>query len=645
MAPYGSSSPLGERGVSHWLSRDRKRSGVGTTPSPSRHDAPKLRVPRYSTAHRLPHRQAAFQRPLRIMLLWLFLCSASDANASSPPVVHTVTVHGTQRPLQLETKAGDPLETNRVTRDVKRLWATGWFDDIRVEKEPVPGGVALRFALTERPRFLLRRVRFEPGHLRLPTSVSPGTTVDRAVLERQSRVLTERLRASGYRDAMVRFELIPTGIHQADVLFRVNQGRRYLIDRVEVSGFSREDSRDVAKALQGIWPRRLLPGIPIVWGGWKVRPQLDEEALDLALQRLRSSYISRGYLDATAIVEATGFTENLASISVRIQPGAAYRVEGLQFSDTSTPARPGLPPSQLPLRDVCGCLMAKRAEAERTGVSDFGVELLVRPAYPTAELGTQPSVSFIARTHRGSPYRVRTIEFRGNHHLSDTTLRRAMRLSEGDWFDRGLLRRSLTRLNLIPLIHPVSELDVIVQPSSTQDMVDLVIPVRERDRGRWFLSSPLQGGLFHNALFSIGSRLPSWGPSYLQLPTYFVAFSITAPLPGFPLSILNQAHFSMSLARPYLPGQNWRSGFQVSPQAPWHHMLLASGLHQVKPRLSEWLHSEPSLQARLRWETTSPDQPRLLTSGVLVCEPPRKSLASLLGYIQTGADWLFPTAF
>ena len=74
-------------------------------------------------------------------------------------------------------------------------------------------------------------------------------------------------------------------------------------------------------------------------------------------------------------------------------------------------------------------------------------------------------------------------------------------------------------------------------------------------------------------------------------------------------------------------------------------MLLASGLHQVKPRLSEWLHPEPSLQARLRWETTSPDQPRLLTSGVLVREPPRKSLASLLGYIQTGAEWLFPTAF
>ena len=595
-------------------------------------------------ANRVPHR-AAFQRPLRIILLWLFLCPASEASATSHPLVHTVTVHGTQRPLQLETKAGDPLETNRVTRDVKRLWATGWFDDIRVEKKPVPGGVALRFALTERPPFLLRRVRFEPGHLRLPISLSPGTAVDRAVLERQSGILTERLRASGYRDAIVRFEFTPTGIHQADVLFRVNQGRRYVIDRLEVSRFTTEDSRHVARALQGFWPRRLLPGIPMVWRGWKVRPQLDEDALDGALQRLRSSYISRGYLDATAVVESTEFNENLASISVRIQPGPAYRVESLQFSDTSTPSAPGLALSQLPLKDVCGCLIAKRAEAEKSGVSDFGVDLLVRPAYPTEELGTQPKVSFIVRTHRGSPHRVRTIEFRGNHHLSDTTLRRAMQLSEGDWFDQGLLRRSLTRLNLTGLIQPISESDVIVQPGSTRNTVDLVIPVRERDRGRWSLGSPLQGGLFRNAWFSIGSRLPSGGPSYLQLPTYFVAFSIAGPLPGFPLSILTHAQLSISLARPYLPGQGWRSGFQVSPQAPWHHMLLASGLHQVKPRLSEWLHPEPSLQARLRWETASPDEPRFLTSGVLMCEPPRKSLASLLGYIQTGADWLIPTGF
>jgi outer membrane protein assembly factor BamA len=595
-------------------------------------------------AYKAPHGRAALRRALEI-ILWLFFCLRSEASVNTHPLVQIVTVQGTKRPLQLETKVGAPLEISRVSRDVKRLWATGWFDDIRVEKSEVPGGVALRFGLTERQRYIVRRIRFEPRHFESRTVVSPGTQVDRAALERQTRILTERLRASGYREAIVRFELTPAGIRQAKVLFRVQPGRRYIIDRLEVSGSYPEDSEHVARALQGIWPRRLLPGIPIISRGWKVRPQLDEEALDSALQRVRSSYISRGYFGATAVVEAIGFEGNLASVSVRVQPGTAYRVESLQFSDRVLGDQPNKSPSQFPLKAFCDCLITKRAEAERGGVSDFGVELIVRPAYSAVELATEPRVSLTARTHQGPPQRVRTIEFRGNHHISDTTLRRALLLSEGDWFDRGLLRRSLTRLNLTGLIHPVSELDVQTQPNSSQDGVDLVIPVRERDRGRWSLGAPLQGGLFRSAWFSIGSRLPSWGPSYLELPTYFVAFSVTSPLGGFPLSVFNQAHLSVSLARPYLPGQGWRSGFQVSPQASWHHMLLASGLHQVKPQLSEWLRPEPSLPVRLRWNTASRDQPHVLTSGVLICEPSPKPLSRVLTYVQVGADWLFPTSF
>ncbi len=502
----------------------------------------------------------------------------------------------------------------------------------------------MRFVLTERPRYLLRRVRFEPRHFELPTPVHSGTLVDRAGVARLAKTFEERLKDSGYREATVHFELIPASIRQADILFRVNQGRRYLVDTVGVSGMSPEDSRQVARILRGIRPRRLLPGIPRVWKGWKLRPQLNQEALNLALQNLRSHYISRNYLDATATVEAVEFKEDLALVSVRVLPGTAYRVESLQISDSLTPARLDTLPSQLPLKELCHCLMQKRSQAERSGISDFEAHLLVRPAYQTGEPWTQPRVSLSARTQAGPACRVRTIEFRGNHHVSDLTLRKVLLLSEGEWFDRGLLRRSLTRLNLTGLIHPVSEFDVEVQRDSAQHMVDLVISVRERDRGRWFLGAPAWGGL-SRAGFSIGSRLPNWGPSCLELPTYFVTFNLMSPLLGLPVVSFNQAHFSISLTRPNLPGQSWRSGFQVSPQVSWPRMLLAAGIHQVKPRLAEWSQPTPSLLVFVQWDTASPDQPRGLTSGALVCESPRKLQDRLLNYLRLATEWLLPAGF
>jgi len=589
-----------------------------------------------------PLRQGIYQAVAWEIALLAAVCVGFQARVSGQPlVIQRVTISGTERPLQLETKAGELLERSRVAQDVKRLWATGWFDDIRVLTESIPEGTVLRFVLSERPRYLLRKVRFKPRHFELPASVFPGTFMDRAGVERLARSFQEKLKDSGYRDAIVNFEITPVGIHQADVLFRVDEGKRTVVDRLEVSGISLADSNQVA-IFSAVQPRKLLPGIPRVWKGWKLRPQLNQEALDLALQRLRSNYISRGYLDATTNVESIAFEDNLASISIRVLPGAPYRLEGLQISDNLTPTALDMLPNQLPMKELCRCLIEKRARAERSGVVDFGAQLFVRPSY-TGEVSTQQGVSLSARIQTGPSHRVRSIEFRGNHHLSDLTLRRVLLLSEGERFDRGRLRRSLTRLNLTGLIHPVSEFDVEVQRDATQQMVDLVISIREKDKGRWFLGAPAWVGLARSSWFSIGSRLPNWGPPYLEVPTHFIAMNLATPLPGLPLSIFNRAHLSISLARPYLPGQGWRSGFQVSPQASWSQMLLASGLLQIKPRLEERLQPTSSLQVPVQWSSTSSDEPRVLTAGVLICHSPRKPQARLLSYLHIATEWLFAT--
>ena len=594
-----------------------------------------------------PSWQSAPYRPGAWGTALLFaVCLAVQAHANHQPcVIQTVAVDGTTRPLQLETKAGELLERSRAARDVKRLWATGWFDDIRVESEAVPEGCVVRFQLTERTRYLLRRVRFKPRNFELPNLVPSGDLIDRAVVKRLAGTFEEKLKDLGYREATVHFELTPIGIRQADVVFRVNHGRRTLVDRVEVSSLNHEDSRQAAGILHGIQPRRLLPGIPRVWKGWKLRAAMNQETLNLALWSLRAHYISQGYLDATAMVERIGFEESLASISVRVLPGTRYRIESLQIADSLTARRPEILQSpQLTLKDLCHCLLKKRAQAERSGISDFEAHLVVHPAYQNGEPGAQQRVSLSAQIQMGFPNRVRSITFRGNHHLSDLTLRKVLVLSEGEWFDRSLLRRSLIRLNLTGLIHPLSELDVEVQPDSVQHEVDLVISVRETDSGRWFLGAPVRGGLSRGA-FSVGSRLPNWGPSYLELPTHFVAFNLTGPVFGLPLSAFNPAHFSITLARPYFPGQSWRSGFQVSPQTSWPQMLLASGTHQARPRLAEWLQPPPGLSVPVRWNAASSDQPSALTSGVLNCVPESKLQGRLLSYLQIATEWLLPATF
>jgi len=289
------------------------------------------------------------------------------------------------------------------------------------------------------------------------------------------------------------------------------------------------------------------------------------------------------------------------------------------------------------VKELCRCLIEKRIQAERRGIVDFGARLLAQRSEAGSEGSAGGRASLSVRIDAGPAYRVRRIDFQGNRHLSDLTLRRSLLLSEGENFDRARLQRSLTRLNLTGLVHPVSNVEV--RRDSIQKAVDLTISVRERDKGGWLLRAPVWVRLARDFRLSAGSRLPSWGPSYLELSTHFVTLSLASPLAGLPLSVLDPTRLSIGLERPYLPGQAWRSGFQVCPQRSWRHALFASSLLQLRPRLRERLQEYPDLHVPLYWSTASSDATRRPASGVLVCRPARKP-RRFVSSLQSAAEWL-----
>src|SRR5688572_32523492 len=53
--------------------------------------------------------------------------------------------------LELESAPGEMLSRRNVAQDIRRLWAMGKFEDIRVETERVGTGVALVYIVKERP--------------------------------------------------------------------------------------------------------------------------------------------------------------------------------------------------------------------------------------------------------------------------------------------------------------------------------------------------------------------------------------------------------------------------------------------------------------------------------------------------------------
>ena len=90
---------------------------------------------------------------------WLAIVPAAPpVRAQAPPVIETVEVQNNQY-LQRETilfyistKPGDAYDEAKLREDFRRLWDTGFLDDLQVEVVDGQRGKVVRFKVTERKR-------------------------------------------------------------------------------------------------------------------------------------------------------------------------------------------------------------------------------------------------------------------------------------------------------------------------------------------------------------------------------------------------------------------------------------------------------------------------------------------------------------
>ncbi|MEW5980381.1 MAG: POTRA domain-containing protein [Acidobacteriota bacterium] len=585
-----------------------------------------------------------FPQTLRVLLTLLFFALPppplqAEGETGAGPVIRDVEISGTTRAISIETREGQILDRKRIGSDVKSLWQSGWFDDIRVEGEPADNGVKLRFILSERERYRLRRIRCQPRPFELREVIPAGTWIDQAMVTVLAKRFQSSLRDAGYLDARVSAQLIPVQRSQADAVFRVEAGQLYLVKSLEFTGIPQDLVEASWQDLRDLKSRTVIPGIPGLWRGWKFSRAYRLPAVERALQKVRSRLIASGYLEATTRLSRHDIENGRVSLQIEAQPGPLYLVESAQPTRLGeTAIGKQAPPT--PLQDLCRCLLEERRAAEKRGIVDFDASLFVEPRRTTvADHLRRAMVSYQVET--GNPVRVGRIEFRGHHQFGDSTLRKNLLLAEGDPFNLSLLHRSLIRLNQTGLIHPIGQADLEIERGPTNQVLNVTIPIREKDRGWWLLSAPAWLGLSRTASLSIGSRLPDWGPPGLELPTYFAAFSLSHPLLGLPLLGHRGWQPSFSLARAYLPAEKWRSGFHIPLQASWKQAALNSSLIQVRSHLRAPTVLSPDLAVAIQWEDAR-SSPFRSSGGSLLCEPSPSRWVQTWPYVQALTDWVLP---
>lgn len=292
--------------------------------------------------------------------------------AADSPFIQTLQIRGSRRPLELETRSGQTLDLVRIEHDVRRLWATGWFNDILVESSPSVEGVQLVFTLAEKPRLHLRRVEFDPENERRPLGLEKGTPIDAVLAKRVAAALRQQLVEQGHAEATVEAGVIPVGFQQADLRVRVERGRAYRVQEMRFSGSLGLKPNELRGALRATRARRLLPGVGPLWRGWRLLAPLSQQRLQADVERLQSLYLSRGYFDAKVGIATVDTAENKATVTLQVDAGRRYRVERLEVVGAeSIQELPPQPDGTFSSQKLCQFLLEARRESEREGKFGF----------------------------------------------------------------------------------------------------------------------------------------------------------------------------------------------------------------------------------------------------------------------------------
>ena len=458
-----------------------------------------------------------------LFILATFLALTATAVGQSDLIVGIV-VHGNRRipadtvKARIFSKVGDVYDQAAIERDFNALWNTGYFEDIRFEREQNDKGWILHIYLKERPT--IREINYT-GLNAVSTSdvldrfkerkvgLSVESQYDPTKIKKAEVALKELLAEHGHQFATIRSEIRSIPPAAVAVTFVVKEGPKVKVGKIIFRGNRHINDRTLRAAMKNLKPI----GIPhSIFLENLFAKTYDATKLEEDTERVRAEYQNRGYFkvlveDPKAEIHDTGHpgfhipwiqggVGKAVDITMPIEEGDRYRLGTITFKNNkairNTPALRGL----FPMKD--GDIFSREKVAK-------GLENL-RKAYGEAgyiNFTSVPDTKFDDAkkivnleidVDEGKEFYVRRIEFQGNTTTRDKVIRREIALEEGQIYNSHYWELSLLRLNQLGYFDQLKPDD----PNTTErhldeknGTVDLTLKVHEKGKN----SIGLQGGV------------------------------------------------------------------------------------------------------------------------------------------------------
>jgi outer membrane protein insertion porin family len=385
----------------------------------------------------------------------------------------------------IRVKVGDSLVKTSVDDDVRNLYNTGYFYNIRVAEERVDGGVRLIYVVQGKP--LLTDVKFTGNTkfsaIKLQKEITSkiGQPLDERKLFTDAQKIQTRYQKAGYQRTKAEYKLsINENAGRGTVSFEITEAPKVKIVDIQFAGAAAFTEKELAKQLKTKekWFFSWLTGTD----------KFKDEQFEDDKERLAEFYRNKGYLDFEIKDVVLEYPQpDRLVIKFQLFEGKPYKVgvvavkgnslfpsaeleKDIRMSSGKTFTPAGQRKDVETLRDFYGTkgFIDARINAVRT---------------PNTETGNMDVTYQVEERDKSF---VEKIEIKGNVKTKDKVLRRELAISPGETFDMVRVKLSKQRLENLNYFEKV---DAQPEPTDVPNRKNLVVNVEEKNTGNMSLGA------------------------------------------------------------------------------------------------------------------------------------------------------------
>jgi len=530
-----------------------------------------------SRTPRTASRLASNNRLKGMMLSLALLVSAGTAFAQQSQVIDQIRVIGNRRIpketvlARLFTHQGDTYDPISIERDFNSLWNTGYFENLRIEREDTEKGIILDVFVRERPT--IREINYKGLNAvsvsdvldrfkKEKVGISVESQYDPSKILRATTVLKDILSEHGHQFAVIKLDIKDIPPASVQVNFNVKEGPTVKVGEIRFTGNEHIGSLPLRRAMKNLKPI----GIPYSVIFENLFSQtFDASKLEEDTERVRQAYRDKGYYNAaieepkTQIRDEGGlnlftFRPNKGKridILMPIEEGARYRLGSITFTGNKAVANAKALRGTFPLKDgdlFNATMMGKGLENLKKAYGQMGY--INFGAIPKPVFDEQKkTVSMDIDIDEGKPFYVSRIEFQGNTITRDKVIRRELMLDEGSVYNSQLWEYSLLRLNQLEYFEPLKvDQDSEAHQDAEAGTVDLLLKVKEKGKNSIGLNGGISG--LSGAFLGVNYQTNN-----------FLGLGETLSLQGNLGNVSRQ--FTFGFSQPYVRNRPLNLGFQV----------------------------------------------------------------------------------